>query len=65
MNILIVDDQPIRASRRSADWCLRGVDRCWQEKQQFYAAAEQDEARTAYEHAREVYRRIVKESGVE
>jgi hypothetical protein len=62
---VMVGDQPIRASRNSAEWCLRGVDRCWEEKRQFYAAAELDEARQAYEHAREVYRRIVKESGVE
>jgi hypothetical protein len=58
----IVGGAPIRASRRSAEWCLRGVDRCWKEKQQFYAAAEQDEAAKAFEHAREVYRRIVSES---
>ena len=25
---VIVGDQPIRASRRSAEWCLRGVDQC-------------------------------------
>ncbi|MCI0359428.1 MAG: CehA/McbA family metallohydrolase [Planctomycetaceae bacterium] len=62
---VLVGGQPIRASRRSAEWCLRGVDRCWSEKQQFYAAAEQDEARQAYEHAREVYRQIVKESSAE
>jgi hypothetical protein len=61
---VLVGGQPIRASRNSAQWCLRGVDRCWAEKQQFYAAAELDEARQAYEHAREVYRRIVKESSV-
>jgi hypothetical protein len=60
-----VGGQPIRASRRSAEWCLRGVDQCWKEKQKFYADAEQDEAAKAYEHAREVYRRIVRESEVE
>ena len=60
-----VGGQPIRASRRSAEWCLRGVDQCWKEKQKFYADAEQNEAAKAYEHAREVYRRIVKESDVE
>ena len=62
---VLVGDKPIRASRRSAEWCLRGVDRCWQEKQQFYAAAEKEEAARAYDHAREVYRRIVKESDVD
>jgi hypothetical protein len=60
-----VGGQPIRASRRSAEWCLRGVDQCWKEKQKFYADAEQEEAARAYDHAREVYRRIVKESDVD
>jgi hypothetical protein len=60
-----VGDKPIRASRRSAEWCLRGVDQCWKEKQQFYAQAEQEEAARAYEHAREVYRRLVKESEID
>jgi len=60
-----VDNKPIRASRRSAQWCLAGVDQCWKEKQKFYADAEQDEAARAYEHAREVFRRILNESDVD
>jgi hypothetical protein len=60
-----VGNKPIRASRRSAEWCLRGVDQCWKEKQKFYADAEQEEAAKAYDHARAVYRQIVKESEVE
>jgi hypothetical protein len=59
---VLVEGQPIRASRRSAEWCLKGVDRCWQEKQRTYAAAEQDQAEQAYEHARAVYRTILGES---
>jgi hypothetical protein len=62
---VLVDGKPIRASRRSAEWCLAGVDRCWQEKQRFYAAGEQDEALRAYEHARQTYRRIMNESDVD
>jgi hypothetical protein len=62
---VLVGDKPIRTSRRSAEWCLRGVDRCWQEKRQFYAAAELDEARRAYDHARETYQQVIKESPVE
>lgn len=60
-----VGGRPIRASRRSADWFLRGVDQCWTEKQKFYAAAELEEARLAYDHAREAYRKIVSESEVD
>jgi hypothetical protein len=62
---VIVDNQPIRASRRSAEWCLRGVDQCWKEKQKFYAEAEMEEAAKAYEHARVVYRKRFSESKVE
>ena len=62
---VIIGDKPIRASRRSAEWCLRGVDQCWEQKQQFYAAAEKDEAAKAFEHARVVYRQVASESDVE
>ena len=33
---LSVGGRPIRASRQSAEWCLRGVDQCWHEKARFY-----------------------------
>jgi hypothetical protein len=59
---VLVDDKPIRASKRSAEWCLKGVDQCWKEKQQFYAPAEMNDAIAAYDHAREVYRKILAES---
>jgi hypothetical protein len=57
-----VGNRPIRASRRSAEWCLRGVDQCWKEKEQFYAAAEIEAAKQAYEHARVAYRKILSDS---
>ena len=62
---VLVGDQPIRASRRSAEWCLKGVDRCWSQKQRFIKADEMQDAKAAYEHAREAYRRIISESDVE
>ena len=62
---VIVDDQPIRASMQSAEWCLKGVDQCWESKKQFYAEAEMAEAEAAYEHARAAYRRILQESSVD
>jgi hypothetical protein len=62
---VIVEDKPIRASRKSAKWCLDGVDVCWRSKQQFYKGVEKEEAKAAYDHAREVYRKIVAESDVE
>jgi hypothetical protein len=57
----IVDGKPIRASRRSAQWCLNGVDRCWHEKEQFIKSHELADAKEAYEHARQTYRQLVAE----
>ena len=53
---VVIGDKPIRASKRSLEWCLRCVDACWAQKQKTYAPAELDEARAAYDHAREAYR---------
>jgi hypothetical protein len=58
----IVDGKPIRASRRSAEWCLAAVDQCWTQKVVNIRAAERDAAAQAYEHARGVYRRLIDES---
>jgi hypothetical protein len=57
-----VDGKPIRASRASAEWCLRGVDQCWSQKKRTYAAKELPDAEAAYEHARQAYRRILDET---
>ncbi len=57
-----VGGQPIRASRRSADWCLKAVDQCWSQKAPKISAKERPVAEQAYEHAREVYRRILADS---
>jgi hypothetical protein len=62
---VIVGGKPIRASRKSAEWCLKGVDQCWSQKQRFIAPTEMPEAKAAYEHARVAYRRIVGECEVE
>jgi hypothetical protein len=62
---VLVGDKPIRASKKSAQWCLAGVDQCWKSKERFYKDEEKDDARAAYDHAREVYRKIVEESDVE
>lgn len=58
---ILVGDKPIRASRRSAEWCLKSVDQCWSQKRQFIAPAEMEDAKAAYEHAREAYRKIIAE----
>lgn len=59
---VLVADRPVRASRRSAEWCLKGVDKCWSEKVKRISAGERLEAAKAYEHARQVYRRVIAES---
>jgi hypothetical protein len=57
-----VDGKPIRASKRSAQWCLESVDRCWRSKSPLIRAEEVAAAEEAYNHARSVYREILAES---
>jgi hypothetical protein len=54
-----VDGSPIRPSKRSAQWCLDAVDRCWKSKSPNIRATEQDAAKAAYDHARKTYRKIL------
>ncbi len=58
----IVDGKPIRASRRSAEWCLAAVNQCWSQKVVAISSSEREAARKAYDHAREVYQRLIGES---
>lgn len=58
---VVVDDKPIRASKASAEWCLKCVEQCWQEKRSTYAEAEQQDAVDAYNHARRIYKQIREE----
>jgi hypothetical protein len=62
---VLVDGKPIRASRRSAEWCLKGVDRCWSQKEKFIRAKEKEQARLAYDHARAAYRKLLGECEVD
>ncbi len=57
-----VDGKPIRASKRSADWCLRAVDVCWKQKVKQTRASEKEAAAAAYDVARKVYRKILDEA---
>jgi hypothetical protein len=59
---VIVGEKPIRASRRSAEWCLAAVNQCWTQKAPAIRPSEQKDARAAYDHAREVYKRLITES---
>ncbi len=52
---VIVNDKPIR-EKRSLEWCLKGVDQCWSQKEALIDPKEHADAVAAYEHARRVYR---------
>jgi len=57
-----VDDQPVRASKRSVEWLLKGVDKCWESKKQFYDDDEMQDAIEAYDHARKTYQAILEQT---
>ncbi len=57
-----VDGKPIRTSKRSAQWCLDGIDRCWEQKRRQIRPAELAEAKKAYDEARGEYRKILAEA---
>ena len=57
-----VDGQPIRASRRSAQWCADAVEVCWNSKKGRIRDSEQAAARAAYDVARKRYLEILETS---
>lgn len=58
---VLVAGKPIRASRQSAEWCLAGVNQCWTQKAARISKKELPEAQAAYQHAREVYTKLIEE----
>ncbi|MCG6157758.1 CehA/McbA family metallohydrolase [Rubinisphaera margarita] len=58
-----IADRPIRANKKSAKWCRRAVDVCWDSKQNLIHETERPAAKAAYDHARVAYDRIIRESG--
>jgi hypothetical protein len=57
-----VDGQPIRASKRSAQWCQEAVDVCWKSKVNNIRPFEREAAKAAFEAARSAYTKILEES---
>ncbi|GAB4151111.1 MAG: hypothetical protein Tsb009_26350 [Planctomycetaceae bacterium] len=57
-----VGGKPIRASKRSAEWCRKAVDVCWNAKRGRIRASEYKTAEAAYDKARKIYDRIIQES---
>ena len=60
-----VGGNPIRASRRSAEWCIKAVDTCWNSKQGRIRDSEKAAAAEAYDQARNIYAQILNESVAE
>jgi hypothetical protein len=59
---VLVDDKPIRASKKSAEWCLQATDKCWIEKKKAIRKDEQADAEKAYDFARAAYKKVAEES---
>ncbi|HZK65550.1 MAG TPA: CehA/McbA family metallohydrolase [Puia sp.] len=58
---VVVDRKPILI-RESAEWCRKAVDKCWQTKEPNIRAEEREDAKAAYNKAREIYDEMIRES---
>jgi hypothetical protein len=58
---VIVAGKPIRASRRSALWCIGTIEQLWRVRGQGIAAHEREEAKRTFDEAIERYRKILAE----
>jgi hypothetical protein len=56
-----VGGKPIRESK-SAEWCRKTVDQCWRKKEPNMKTAERGDAEAAYNRARAIYEKIMKEA---
>ncbi len=59
---VMVADQPIRASEKSARWCIEMTELLWKNREQRIAEGEREDARQAFEHALGVLEKIRVES---
>jgi hypothetical protein len=57
VNVLVAG-KPIRASRKSALWCIGTIEQLWRVRGQGIAAAERQEAQQTFQRAIAVYRKI-------
>ncbi len=57
-----VGEKPIRSSRRSAEWCAKAVQVCWESKKDRIRPEERDAAKLAYDQAAEIYRHAIDEA---
>ena len=61
---VMVGDKPIRASKRSAQWCRACVDKVWEVKSPFMRESERPAGAESFDHARRVYEAIASECEV-
>lgn len=54
---VLVNGKPIRASRKSAQWCLQSIEQLWKNRKELIAADERLEAEGAFERAKKEFRR--------
>jgi hypothetical protein len=59
---VIVAGKPIRASKKSALWCLGVIDQLWRVRGAGLAENEREEARNTFDKAREIYSKIASEA---
>jgi hypothetical protein len=59
---VIVGGQPIRVSRQSALWCIGCIEQLWRLREKNIVPAEREEAKRAFEEAKEIYRKIAAEA---
>jgi hypothetical protein len=57
-----VDGKPIRASKRSAQWCIDAVETCWTQKVKQTRETEKAAARAAYDVAKQTYEKVLAEA---
>ncbi|HEX7379179.1 MAG TPA: CehA/McbA family metallohydrolase [Pirellulales bacterium] len=57
-----VGEKPVRASKRSAAWCVKAVEQCWRQKVNQIRKAERDVAKQAYDSAKASYERVLAEA---
>lgn len=54
-----VGSKPIQASKKSAEWCVKAVETCWNAKLKAIREPERAAAKAAYDKAKEIYQQII------
>ena len=58
---VLINKEPIRANKKSAEWCLQAVSQCWSQKSPRFSVAEKADAQKVYEAAKADYQKIINE----